>query len=537
LPNGTVGTAYRQKLEATAGSGFEPAWSVEAGSPLPAGLTLAPDGTISGTPTEAGSFEFTVRAENAGGSDTKAAAITIAPKEPAIMTSRLPDGKAGTAYSQKLESIAGSGYGLAWSVESGNVPTGLTLAPDGTISGTPTGAGSFEFTVRAENASGSDTKAAAITIVPKEPAIVTSTLPNGKVGTAYSQKFEATADSGFEPVWLVESGNVPTGLTLASSGAISGTPTAAGSFTFTVRAENAGGHDLKTCTILIAPALEESPPPAPKDIPTLTDTPALTGIPTPYDKVPAAGAPTSPGGRAQLPAALTFPDGASADVTWTVGASGDTGGAAVDGAGMLTGVSEGTVTLVAASKTDPSKTATVKITIAKNVTKVRTPLTKLYLKNGTALTPPVCADSVDPATKKPDTVAKLTWRSGEAKVASVDAATGKITPKKPGKAVITATALNGKTLKITVYVVKKAAALKNVTFTKPPKSLKVGKTAILKAKAAPAKATNLNVTFKSNKKSVVTVDKAGKLTALKKGKAKITVAVGKKKYSVTITVK
>jgi uncharacterized protein YjdB len=120
----------------------------------------------------------------------------------------------------------------------------------------------------------------------------------------------------------------------------------------------------------------------------------------------------------------------------------------------------------------------------------------------------------------------------------VDAATGKITPRKKGKVTITATSLNGKAkLTLKIYVVTKSAKLKKVTLTKPPKSLKKGKTAILKVKAAPAKATNLKVTFKSSKPKIIKVDKAGKITALKKGKAKITVKSGKKKYVRTITVK
>jgi uncharacterized protein YjdB len=144
---------------------------------------------------------------------------------------------------------------------------------------------------------------------------------------------------------------------------------------------------------------------------------------------------------------------------------------------------------------------------------------------------------VNAVTKKADTTAKLTWKSSNLKIATVNTSTGKITPKKPGKATVTATTLNGKKLTIKVTVVKKATLLKKVMLTKPPKSLKVGKTTILKVKATPTKATNLKVTFKSSKPKIIQVDKAGKLTALKKGKAKITVKIGNRKYVRTITVK
>jgi uncharacterized protein YjdB len=263
--------------------------------------------------------------------------------------------------------------------------------------------------------------------------------------------------------------------------------------------------------------------------------PPVTGTPVPYDKVPAAKAPTAPGQVVQLPVSLTFPDGTSSDVTW---ASSSPSVAAVDGAtGRLTGLREGAAVLTATSVSDASLRHQISVVIAKGVTKVRTPLTTLYVKKGKSLAPPVCADSVNLSTKKADTAAKLTWKSSNAKVASVNAATGKISAKKKGKATITATSLNGKRLALKVNVVTKSVKLSKMKVTKAPASMKKGKAAQLKVKATPAKATGLKVTFKSSKKSVVSVDKAGKLTALKKGKAKITVKIGKKSYSKTIKVK
>jgi uncharacterized repeat protein (TIGR02543 family) len=191
----------------------------------------------------------------------------------------------------------------------------------------------------------------------------------------------------------------------------------------------------------------------------------------------------------------------------------------------------GTVDNSVKDTTDNNDTST----IDKNVTKVRTPLASIYLTKGASLTPPVCADSVNPVTKKAETTAKLTWKSSNVKVATVSAA-GKIKAKKVGKATITIRAMNGKSTKIKVTVVKKATKLKKLTLKKPPKTMKVGKTAILKLKLAPAKATNLNVKFKVKGKAVK-VDKAGKITAVKKGKAKITVSAGGKKIVRAITVK
>jgi len=81
------------------------------------------------------------------------------------------------------------------------------------------------------------------------PAITTASLPDGTVGTAYSQTLAATGDATI--TWSLESGSLPTGLTLLGSGTISGTPTTAGTSNFTVKATNAAGNDTKQLSITI----------------------------------------------------------------------------------------------------------------------------------------------------------------------------------------------------------------------------------------------------------------------------------------------
>jgi len=90
------------------------------------------------------------------------------------------------------------------------------------------------FTLSANFADGS-TAAASVTINPQALTIVSSSLPSGTVNVAYSpQTF--TASGGTSPyTWSVASGSLPTGLSLSQSGTISGTPTAAGTSTFTVQ--------------------------------------------------------------------------------------------------------------------------------------------------------------------------------------------------------------------------------------------------------------------------------------------------------------
>jgi uncharacterized protein YjdB len=213
-------------------------------------------------------------------------------------------------------------------------------------------------------------------------------------------------------------------------------------------------------------------------------------------------------------------------VSW---ASSDPGVATVSADGTAKGVGEGTAIITA---TAGGKQAVCELTVMKPVTKILTPLKTISLKLKAAVTLPVVSYG-----KAGATAAKLAWASGNPSVATVDAATGKITAKKAGTAKVTATALNGKALTVTVKVAKKAKALSKVTLTKPPKTLKKGKAAQLRLKVSPSGAAYRPVVFRSSKPGVVAVDKAGTLTALKKGKAVITVKVGSRVVRHSVTVK
>jgi hypothetical protein len=241
LPGGTLGTAYSQTLGAT--GGITPySWSISGGS-LPAGLTLnASTGIISGTPTGSvtGPINFTVKVTDSEvptpASATAALSITISAAPLSVVTTSLPTGVDGSTYTATLQAAGGvSPY--TWAVTTGSLPGGLTLnASTGVISGTPTGSGtSFTVTVTDSETPTPQTatKNLSITINP-QLAITTSSLSNGVVGTAYNQTLAATG--GITPYTWNWSGNTPPGLALvASSGQIAGTPTTAGTFSFTVR--------------------------------------------------------------------------------------------------------------------------------------------------------------------------------------------------------------------------------------------------------------------------------------------------------------
>jgi len=217
------------------------------------GNTILADGTLGGRFTTANGWTI-VNGKLPGlfgnAVDMPAHIVAQSGVAPTITTTSLPNGIISVAYSQTLQATGDAP--ITWVVASGNLPNGLTLSTAGVISGTPTAAGTFNFTVKATNSDGSDTKALSIIIINPDtgyPVITTTSLPNGNVGVAYSQTLAATSET---PVtWSIESGNLPTGLTLSTAGVISGTPTTAGTFNFTVKATNNKGSSTKSLSIVI----------------------------------------------------------------------------------------------------------------------------------------------------------------------------------------------------------------------------------------------------------------------------------------------
>ena len=253
---GTVGAAFSQTFTQTGGLGAT-TFSVSAGT-LPSGLTLAANGTLSGTPTQAGTFPLTVKATDSNGCmgtqsytlTLTCQTITVSPANPT-----LPIGRAGTAYTQTFTQTGGNGAST-FSLSAGALPTGLTLnSSSGLLDGTPTVSGTFNFTVRATDANGCTGERAytlllnpACTPISVSPA----TLPNGFQGTAYSQTLTATG-GGAPYTFAVTGGTLPGGLNLATGGALTGTPTAAGTFSFTVTAtDNTGCTGTRSYSVIIS---------------------------------------------------------------------------------------------------------------------------------------------------------------------------------------------------------------------------------------------------------------------------------------------
>jgi hypothetical protein len=146
-----------------------------------------------------------------------------------ITTSSLPAGYVGSGYSVAVAASGGSGSGYSWSIQSGSLPSGLSLSSGGTISGTPTAAGSPSIAFKVtDSSSNTATKTLTLTVNPAL-TITTPSLPTGAVGSPYTATLAATGGSGSGYTWSIQSGSLPSGLSLSSGGTISGTPTAAGS--------------------------------------------------------------------------------------------------------------------------------------------------------------------------------------------------------------------------------------------------------------------------------------------------------------------
>jgi hypothetical protein len=245
---GKVGTGYSTTLSATGGT-TPYSWSLAAGA-FPSGVSISSTGTISGTPTASGSFTFVAEVTDSGSpaqtaQKTYSLSVSATTTSPvSISTASLAAGKVGTAYAATL-SAAGGTTPYKWSITSGSLNAGLTLSSAGSISGTPTAAGTASFTVQVTDSSSpalTSTQTFSLVVASNTSTLsITSTsLADGQVGSSYSAT--ATATGGTTPYsWSVSTGSLPTGLTLAAStGTISGSPTGTGTSSFTLKVTDSG---------------------------------------------------------------------------------------------------------------------------------------------------------------------------------------------------------------------------------------------------------------------------------------------------------
>jgi hypothetical protein len=243
LPNAFTAAPYSVTFNALDG----PApytWSIDA---PPAGLALDQrQGILSGSPTKAGTYTFTVTALGSAdrSSATKVFSLAVLSTPTIDTLSPLPNGDAGSSYKTVL-SASGGTPPYRWAIV-GSLPTGLSIDPTtGIISGTPAAAGSYNFAVQVSDSAGATaTKAFALTINPRLIITTTSPLPTGSAGVNYARNIAA---SGGMPPYTFTVANpfgqsaLPPGVTLNPNGLIGGIPTAAGTYNFSIVVTDAIG--------------------------------------------------------------------------------------------------------------------------------------------------------------------------------------------------------------------------------------------------------------------------------------------------------
>jgi hypothetical protein len=313
LPVAIQNSAYTAVTLASTGGTGTVTWAAVDGLP-PAGMTLSSAGVLSGTPTVSGTFNFAVRATDSAAvtpqTATKNFALTVDPLLTITSTAPLPYAVVGQTYSNTLASTGGTAP-LTWTLSTGALPAGLTLSAAGVISGAPTAAGAYSFTVQVVDTHG-QTVTRALTLAVVQPLTVTTTspLPPAGVGAAYSQALAASGGTG-PYSWSLWSEGLAPGLSLSAAGVVNGTPTTAGTYRFRVQVtDSSPGEPLRTLAnfdITIGPPV------------TITTTSAGTGIATkPYSLTLAAS-------------------GGTGAITWTLAGEGDPAWLSLTPAGVLSG--------------------------------------------------------------------------------------------------------------------------------------------------------------------------------------------------------
>jgi hypothetical protein len=267
-PQGTVDASYSITYQSNGGCGPALPYQYRViNGALPPGLSLSSSGTISGRPTTAGSYRFWVELSDQNPPSMswclpkqaeREFSITVQPRV-LVTTPSAPAGTVGSPYSLTLAAVMKTGpdstgpasSALTWSVESGQLPPGVTLnSSTGALTGTPTTEGSFLATYKAALVDGrSDTKSLEIVVrraleIAAVKPLATSPLPTAwEVGVPFSAKLTPSGGSGTY-TFAIAAGSLPTGMAVASDGTISGTPQAAGIFRATVRLSDTEGRTL-----------------------------------------------------------------------------------------------------------------------------------------------------------------------------------------------------------------------------------------------------------------------------------------------------
>jgi hypothetical protein len=262
VPVGHVGAEYALTPLASGWLGTV-SWRVASGS-LPSGVTIdAVTGQIAGVPEVWGMPTAVIEARDSWQSSDRTAStpltITIEPAPLSIVTTSLPAGLYQTMYRADLQVTGGTGA-TTWSLAAGALPAGLNLDANGTLSGVPASIGSTSVTVRATDINRPAYTAMVTLSLTIDPPVFVVTLPSSlsvRVGQSFQLTAVATGNVGIV-TWSTTPNSLPPGVSLnPQSGVIEGTPSAFGTFTATVQAEDSSYPPRVASgaiTITVAPA-------------------------------------------------------------------------------------------------------------------------------------------------------------------------------------------------------------------------------------------------------------------------------------------
>ncbi len=253
LPAGNQGSSYSQTLTASGGSGSGYTFAETTSTLAGFGLSLASNGTISGTPTQTGTVSFTAKVtDSSSHTATQNLSIQIDGSLSLPASNSLPNGYTNVAYTGSVSGSGGSGS-LALSITAALSPSNGTLSASAigntvNITGTPAQTGTESITVKLTDSTtgNSISQTYSFTISnPTAPSLPATNPPSATVNQSYSATITATGGLGPNYTWTVNGSAVPTngtsvsigtGLSISNTGnnmlSISGTPTAVGPVAF-----------------------------------------------------------------------------------------------------------------------------------------------------------------------------------------------------------------------------------------------------------------------------------------------------------------
>ncbi len=175
LPDGTLGIAYSQNISASGGQG-QYTYQV-AGGALPGGLSLNSSGRLFGNPTQTGQFGFSVRATDGAGSTAIGAfSLKVAPQPLTLGAAGLPHGIVSKPFPGQVLTATGGVRPYVFAASGSNQPPGLSVASDGSVSGTPLSVGVYSITVTVTDSLGAHASADfPVTVDPLAPTLLLST--------------------------------------------------------------------------------------------------------------------------------------------------------------------------------------------------------------------------------------------------------------------------------------------------------------------------------------------------------------------------